>query len=102
MGEKKWEKKEEKTDENSGQYVIASSRPPERRLLERRTQKIDDPMEDLPHLHLQLDHPIIKAHVDNITPILLHGGPDPCVKQFLEHQCNSLDSFHSNLVTTSN
>ena len=25
------------TDENSGHYVIASSRPPERRLLERRT-----------------------------------------------------------------
>ena len=33
---KKWEKKE-KTDENSGHYVIASRRPPERRLLERRT-----------------------------------------------------------------
>ena len=30
-------KKEEKTDENSGHYVIASSRPPERRPLERRT-----------------------------------------------------------------
>ena len=29
--------KEEKTDENSGHYVIASSRPPERRPLERRT-----------------------------------------------------------------
>ena len=28
---------EEKTDENSGHYVIASSRPPERRPLERRT-----------------------------------------------------------------
>ena len=39
-GEKKREKKEkkrEKTDENSGHYVIASSRPPERRPLERRT-----------------------------------------------------------------
>ena len=36
-GEKKTEKKEEKTDENSGHYVIASSRPPERRPLERRT-----------------------------------------------------------------
>ena len=34
-GEKK-EKKKEKTDENSGHYVIAISRPPERRLLERR------------------------------------------------------------------
>ena len=33
---KKREKKE-KTDENSGHYVIASSRPPERRPLERRT-----------------------------------------------------------------
>ena len=33
---KKWEKKD-KTDENSGHYVIASSRPPERRPLERRT-----------------------------------------------------------------
>ena len=31
----KWEKKE-KTDENSGHYVVASSRPPERRPLERR------------------------------------------------------------------
>ena len=30
-------KKEEKTDENSGHYVIASSRAPERRPLERRT-----------------------------------------------------------------
>ena len=29
--------KKEKTDENSGHYVIASSRPPERRPLERRT-----------------------------------------------------------------
>ena len=28
---------EEKTDGNSGHYVIASSRPPERRPLERRT-----------------------------------------------------------------
>ena len=27
----------EKTDENSGHYVIASSRPPKRRLLEHRT-----------------------------------------------------------------
>ena len=34
---KKKEKKKEKTDENSGHYVIASSRPPERRPLERRT-----------------------------------------------------------------
>ena len=33
---KKWEKKEN-TDENSGHYVIASSRPPKRRPLERRT-----------------------------------------------------------------
>ena len=31
------EKRKEKTDENSGHYVIASSRPPERRTLERRT-----------------------------------------------------------------
>ena len=39
-GGKKREKngeKKEKTDENSGHYVIASSRPPERRPLERRT-----------------------------------------------------------------
>ena len=35
-GGKKREKKE-KTDENSGHYVNASSRPPERRPLERRT-----------------------------------------------------------------
>ena len=35
-GEKR-EKKREKTNENSGHYVIASSRPPERRPLERRT-----------------------------------------------------------------
>ena len=34
-GEKRGEK--EKTDENSGHYVIASGRPPERRPLERRT-----------------------------------------------------------------
>ena len=33
----KTKKKREKTDENSGHYVIASSRPPERRPLERRT-----------------------------------------------------------------
>ena len=32
-GEKKREKKREKTDENSGHYVIASSRPLERRTL---------------------------------------------------------------------
>ena len=36
-GEKNGGKKEEKTDENSGHYVIASSRPPERQPLERRT-----------------------------------------------------------------
>ena len=30
-------KKKENTDENSGHYVIARSRPPERRTLERRT-----------------------------------------------------------------
>ena len=36
MGKKRGGKKEkEKTDENSGHYVIASSRPPERRPLER-------------------------------------------------------------------
>ena len=29
--------KKEKTEENSGHYVIASSRPPERQPLERRT-----------------------------------------------------------------
>ena len=34
---KKNGKKKEKTDENSGHYVVASSRPPERRPLERRT-----------------------------------------------------------------
>ena len=34
-GKKRGEKKD--TDENSGHYVIASSRPPERRPLERRT-----------------------------------------------------------------
>ena len=36
-GEKKTGEKKENTDENSGHYVIASSRPPERRPLERRT-----------------------------------------------------------------
>ena len=36
-GKKTGGKKREKTDENSGHYVIASSRPPERRPLERRT-----------------------------------------------------------------
>ena len=36
-GKKRGGKKKEKTDENSGHYVIASSRPPERRPLERRT-----------------------------------------------------------------
>ena len=35
--EKKKTGKKEKTDENSGHYVIPSSRPPERRPLERRT-----------------------------------------------------------------
>ena len=35
-GKKKKREKREKTDENSGHYVIASSRPPERRPLERR------------------------------------------------------------------
>ena len=30
-------KKKEKTGENSGHYVVASSKPPERRPLERRT-----------------------------------------------------------------
>ena len=33
----KEEEEEEKTDENRGHYVIASSRPPERRPLEHRT-----------------------------------------------------------------
>ena len=39
MGGKRGEKieKKEKTDENSGHYVIASSQPPEWRWLERRT-----------------------------------------------------------------
>ena len=32
-----WEKREEKAGDYSGHYVIASSRPPERRPLERRT-----------------------------------------------------------------
>ena len=36
-GKKTGKKREEKTDENSGHYVIASSRPPDRRPLERRT-----------------------------------------------------------------
>ena len=36
-GEKNGKEKEEKTDENSGHYVVASSRPHERRPLERRT-----------------------------------------------------------------
>ena len=36
-GGKKTGKKKENTDENSGHYVIASSRLPERRPLERRT-----------------------------------------------------------------
>ena len=35
--EKKRGGKKEKTDENSGHYVVASSRPPERGPLERRT-----------------------------------------------------------------
>ena len=34
---RKKEKKKENTDENSGHYVIASSGPPERKPLERRT-----------------------------------------------------------------
>ena len=37
QGKKNGEKREENTDENRGHYVIASSRPPERRPLERRT-----------------------------------------------------------------
>ena len=36
-GKKREKRKKEKTDENSGHYVIASSRQPERRPLERRT-----------------------------------------------------------------
>ena len=36
-GEKKTGGRKEKTDENSGHYVIASSRPPEHRPLEHRT-----------------------------------------------------------------
>ena len=36
-GKKNGEKKKENTDENSGHYIIASSRLPERRPLERRT-----------------------------------------------------------------
>ena len=36
-GKKRGEKNNKKTDENSGHYVIASSRLPERRPLERRT-----------------------------------------------------------------
>ena len=35
-GKKQW-KKEKKNDENSGHYIIDSSWPPERRMLERRT-----------------------------------------------------------------
>ena len=34
------EKKQEKNDDNSGLYVIASSRPPDRRPLERRTLEV--------------------------------------------------------------
>ena len=36
-GKKERKKKKENTDEDSGHYVIASSRPPNRRPLERRT-----------------------------------------------------------------
>ena len=36
-GKKTEKRKKKNTDENSGHYVIASSRPPERRPLERRT-----------------------------------------------------------------
>ena len=36
-GEEEKNGKKEKTDENSGHYVVASSRPPERQPLERRT-----------------------------------------------------------------
>ena len=39
-GGKKTGKKEEKTDENSGHYVIASSRPLERRTLAPKTNKV--------------------------------------------------------------
>merc|ERR1711954_388923 len=44
-GKKTGKKKREKTDENSGHYVIASSRPPERPPLERRT------LAPISHLH---------------------------------------------------
>ena len=37
MGSLEQKEKGEKTDDYSGHYVIASSRPPERRPLERRT-----------------------------------------------------------------
>ena len=49
-GKKKTEKKKENTDENSGHYVIASSRPPERRPLERRTlAPIDQEQQSFPY-----------------------------------------------------
>ena len=50
--EKKTGEKKENTDENSGHYVIASSRPPERRPLERRT---------LAPIHIVINHLILNC-----------------------------------------
>ena len=45
-------KKKEKTDENSGHYIISSSRPPERRPLERHTLAPIYPFSLHPSLHM--------------------------------------------------
>ena len=64
-GKKNWkEKRKEKTDENSGHYVIASSRPPERQPLERRT--LAPKMGNKPALFGEYIHLVSTGQVRNV------------------------------------
>ena len=64
-GGKKREKQKEKTDENSGHYVIASSRPPERRPLERSTlAPIVEMLVGTLHIHLAKSLALLPSDAD--------------------------------------
>ena len=101
-GGKKRTKKKEKTDEYSGHYVIASSRPPERRPLERRTLA---PIPSLTAtiskkgLKLDLVHSLIrKICYLAADPIIQAVGPSPhtlifLTRAFTELILNSMTSL---------
>ena len=61
----------QKTDENNGHYVIASSRPPERRQLERRSLV---PIFSVREASYHLEHPLPLQHCSMILSLSDSGG----------------------------